>query len=64
MGIYAYCGERRVTVKVSSKLMQSLTRKEKEKLRCFAASILAFVGIACVRVIKGQGRVTIEPNYG
>ena len=47
MEIYAYRGERGVTIEVSSRLLQSLTRKEKEKLRCFAASILAFVGIAC-----------------
>ena len=47
MGIYVYRGERAVTIEVSSRLLQSLTRKEKEKLRCFAVSILAFVGIAC-----------------
>ena len=47
IGIYAYRGERGVTIEVSSRLLQSLTRKEKEKLRCFGGSILAFVGIAC-----------------
>ena len=47
MGIYAYRGERGVTIEVSSRLLQSLTKKEKEKLRCAAASILAFVGKAC-----------------
>ena len=47
MGIYAYLGERGVTIEVSSRLLKSLTWKEKEKLRCFAASIVAFVGIAC-----------------
>ena len=47
MGIYTYCGECGVTIEVSSRLLQSLTKKEKEKLRCVAASILAFVGIAC-----------------
>ena len=47
MGIYAYRGERGVTIEVSSGLLRSLTRKGKEKLQCFAASIPAFVGIAC-----------------
>ena len=47
MAIYEYRGERGVTIEVSSRLRQSLTRKEKEKLRCFAALILAFVGIRC-----------------
>ena len=47
MGIYAYCGERGVTIEASLRLLQSLTRKEKEKLRCFAASIFAFAQIAC-----------------
>ena len=47
MGIYTYRGERGVTIEVSLRLLQSFTREEKEKLRCFAASILAFVGIAC-----------------
>ena len=47
MGIYIYCGERGVTIEVSARLLQSLTRKEKKKLRCFVASILAFAGIAC-----------------
>ena len=45
MGIYMYSGERGVTIEVSSRLLQALTRKEKERLRCFAALILAFVGI-------------------
>ena len=47
MGIYAYRGECGVMIEVRSGLLQSLTKKEKETLRCFAASILAFVGIAC-----------------
>ena len=47
MGIYAYRGEHGVTIEVSSRLLPSLTRKEKEKLRCFAASILVLAGIAC-----------------
>ena len=47
MGIYAYRRERGVTIEVSSRLLQSLIRKEKEKLRCFTVSILAFVGIVC-----------------
>ena len=47
IGIYTYRGERGVTIEVSSRLLQSLTREKKEKLGCFAASILAFVGIAC-----------------
>ena len=47
MGICAYRGERGLTIEVSSRLLQSLTKKEKEKLRGFAASILAFVGIVC-----------------
>ena len=45
--IYAYRGKHRVTIEVSSRLRQWLTRKEKEKLQCFAASILAFVAKAC-----------------
>ena len=47
MAIYAYRGERGVTIEVSSQLLQSLTKKEKEKLPCVATSILAVVGIAC-----------------
>ena len=47
MGIYAYHGERGVTIEVSSRLLQSLTRKKTEKLQSFAASILAFVRIEC-----------------
>ena len=31
----------------SLRLLQSLTEKEKEKLRCFAALILTFLGKAC-----------------
>ena len=72
MGIYAYRGERGVTIEVSLRLLQSLTRKEKEKLRCFAASILAFVGIACqlasivgfviVLLLTGVGNVALVPQ--
>ena len=72
MGIYAYRGERGVTIEVSSRLLQSLTRKEKEKLRCFAASILAFVGIACqlasilgfvvVLLLTGVANVALVPQ--
>ena len=72
MGIYAYRGERGVTIEVSSQLLQSLTRKEKEKLRCFAASILAFVGIACqlasivvfviVLLLTGVANVALVPQ--
>ena len=47
MGIYSYRGEHRVTIEVSSRLLQSFTRKGMEKLRCFTALILPFVGIAC-----------------
>ena len=47
MGIYAYRGERGVTIEVSSRLLQSLTREEQENLQSCAASILALVGIAC-----------------
>ena len=43
MGIYVYRREHGVTVEVSSQLLHLPTRKEKEKLRCFAASILTFV---------------------
>ena len=32
MGIYAYRGVRGVTIEGSSQLLQSLTRREKEKL--------------------------------
>ena len=72
MGIYAYCGERGVTIEVSSRLLQSLTRKEKGKLRCFAAAILVFVGIACqlasivgfviVLLMTGVGNVALVPQ--
>ena len=72
MGIYAYRGERGVTIEVSSRLLQSLTRKEKEKLRCFAASILAFMGIACqlasivgfvvVLLLTGVANVALVPE--
>ena len=47
MGIYTYCRERGVTIEVSSRLLQSSTRKGKEMLHCSAALILAFVGIEC-----------------
>ena len=47
MGIYAYRGERGVTIEVSLRLLQLLTEKKKEKLRWFTASIFTFVGIAC-----------------
>ena len=72
MGIYAYRGERGVTIEVSSWLLQSLTRKEKEKLRCFATSILAFVGIAwqlvsivvfvIVLLLTGVANVALVPQ--
>src|SRR5947209_10520274 len=72
MGIYAYRGERGVTIEVSSRLLQSLTKEEKEKLRCFAASILAFVGIACqlasivvfviVLLLTGVANVVLGPQ--
>ena len=72
MGIYAYRGERGVTIEVSSRLLQSLTRKEKERLRCFAASILAFVEIACqlasivmfviVLLLTGVANVVLVPQ--
>ena len=72
MGIYAYSGERGVTIKVSSQLLQSLTRKEKEKLRRFAASIHAFMGIACqlasivvfviVLLLTGVANVALVPQ--
>ena len=72
MGIYAYHGERGVTIEVSLWLLQSLTRKEKEKLRYFAASILAFVGIACqlasivgfvvVLLLTGVANVALVPQ--
>ena len=72
MGIYAYRGERGVTIEVSSRLLQGLTRKEKEKPRCFAASILAFVGIACqlasivgfavVLLLTGVASVALVPQ--
>ena len=61
MGIYAYRGERGVAIEVSSRLLQALTRKEKEKLRCFAASILAFVGIAC-QLASIVGFVVVVPS--
>ena len=32
---------------VSPQLLQSISKKEKKKLRCFAALILAFVKITC-----------------
>ena len=48
MGIYVYRRECRVMIEVSSRLLQSLTKKDKEKLPCFAVSILAFVRIACL----------------
>ena len=72
MGIYAYRGERGVTIEVSSRLLQSLTKKEKEKLRCVAASILAFVGIPCqlasivvfviVLLLTGVANVALVPQ--
>ena len=72
MGIYAYRGEGGVTIEVSSRLLPSLTRKEKEKLRCFAASILAFMGIACqlasivgfvvVLLLTGVANVALVPQ--
>ena len=72
MGIYAYRGERGVTIEVSSRLLQSLTKKEKEKLRCVAASILPFVGIACqlasivvfviVLLLTGVANVALVPQ--
>ena len=72
MGIYAYRRERGVTIEVSSRLLQSLTRKEKEKLRCFAESILAFMGIAChlasivgfvvVLLLTGVANVALVPQ--
>ena len=72
MGIYVYRGECGVTIEVSSRLLQSLTRKEKEKLRCFAASILAFVGLACqlasivgfviVLLLTGVANVALVPQ--
>ena len=72
MGIYAYRRERGVTIEVSSRLLQFLTRKEKEKLRCFAPSILAFVEIACqlasivgyvvVLLLTGVANVALVPQ--
>ena len=72
MGIYAYRGERGVTIEVSSRLLQSLTKKEKEKLQWVAASILAFVGIACqlasivvfviVLLLTGVANVALVPQ--
>ena len=72
MEIYAYRRERGMTIEVISQLLQSLTRKEKEMLRCFAVSILAFVGIACrlasivgfvvVLLLTGVANVTLVPQ--
>ena len=72
MGIYGYRGEHRVRIKVSSRLLQSLTEKEKEKLRCFAASINAIVGIVCqlasivvfviVLLLTGVANVALLPK--
>ena len=65
MGIYAYHREHRVRIEVSSRLLQRLTRKEKEKLRCFAASILAFAGIECqLASIVGFVIVFLLPGGG
>ena len=46
MEIYVSRGEGGVTIEVSSRLLWSSTRKEMEKLLCFAAAILAYAGIA------------------
>ena len=72
MGIYVYGGERRVTIEVSSQLLQSLTKGEKEKLRCSAASILAFAVTACrlasivgfviVLLLTGVANVALVPQ--
>ena len=72
MGIYAYCGESGVTIEVSSRLLQLLTRKGKEKLQCLTVSILAFVGIACqlasnvgfviVLILTGVANMALVPQ--
>ena len=72
MEIYAYRRERGMTIEVSSRLLQSLTRKEKEMLRCFAVLILAFAGIACqlasivgfvvVLLLTGVANVELVPQ--
>ena len=63
MGIYADCGERGVTIEVSSRLLLSLTRKEKEKLRCFPKSIGAFAEIGC-QLVSIVGCVIVLPLTG
>ena len=61
-----------MTSEVSPRLLQSLTRAEKEKMQCFAALILAFVGIECqlativgfviVLLLKGVANVALVPQ--
>ena len=72
MGTYAYHGESGVRIEAISGLLHALTRKENEKLRCFAASILTFMGIACqlgnivvfvlVLLLTGFANVALVPQ--
>ena len=72
IGIYVYRQERGVAIEAISWLLQSLTKKEKEKLRCFTASIPAFVSIACqlasiegfviVLLLTGVANVVLVPQ--